>query len=186
MGEIESRLGKILREAEFDPKLKVYWLLSGSLIFVITIIGLPLLPFWLLLGPLYCGKKFKSLESKLTEKALIVRAGVMIRVEQTVPLDRIQDLTLTEGPLLKAFGLCSIRVETAGAVTTAGGGGAGLVGVVDAREFRNAVLDQREVVAGSGEASGAARLPASGAGAATLLAEIRDSLLRIEERLKER
>ena len=149
--------------------------------FVATVIGIPLIPFWLIFGPAYCSKKFESSQSVLTEKVLTVCGGVLIKVEETIPLDRIQDLTLTEDPFLKAFGLCSIRAETAGAVTTAGGGGAGLVGVVDARKFRNAVLDQRELVT-----SGGSSLPVemAEAGEKAVLEEIRDALLRIEGKMK--
>ena len=36
---------------EFDPKVKVYWWLGAMLVQASTVIGLFVVPFWLILGP---------------------------------------------------------------------------------------------------------------------------------------
>jgi putative membrane protein len=38
----------ILLSAEFDPRLKTYWMLLGALLLLSTVIGVVVLPFWLL------------------------------------------------------------------------------------------------------------------------------------------
>ena len=81
---------------------------------------------------------------------------------------------------MRYFGLQTISVETAG---SAAGALIQLVGIDGAREFRDKVLHQRDVVvAGSQQA-----LPEAVVSASTndgqILVEIRDALLRIEERL---
>ena len=176
---------KILNRAEFDPKLKLYWYLQGVGFLAVTIAGIPLLPVWFLgWGNWYCRRSFEALQCILTERSLLVKRGILFRVEKTIPLDKIQDLTLKEGPLLRWFGLCSLQVETAGQSGQAGGSEGSLVGVVDIRNFRNAVLDQRDRISGTGAVSPALPGAATGGGSVEgLLGEIRDSLRRIEKRL---
>ena len=39
-----------LIEAEFNPKVRSYWLLSGTVVLTATIVGIPLLPVWWIVG----------------------------------------------------------------------------------------------------------------------------------------
>jgi putative membrane protein len=55
--------------------------------------------------------------------------GLFTRVTATVPLRRIQTLTIREGPLHRLLGRASVRVETAG------GGGPGTQGATSQREW---------------------------------------------------
>jgi putative membrane protein len=102
-----------------------------------------------------------------------------VRVEKTVPLEQIQDLSLNSGPFLNAFGLASVKVETAG---NSGPNQADMTlpGLVDARAFRNAVLDQRRRLR-KGDRPAAAEL--GGEGMLEVLQDIRDTLKRLEARL---
>ena len=47
---VGTRDKTILWEAEFNPKVRTYWLLSGALVLLATVVGIPLLPFWFLFG----------------------------------------------------------------------------------------------------------------------------------------
>lgn len=38
----------ILEEAEFEPRVCVYWLASGAMVCTFTVVGIPLLPLWLI------------------------------------------------------------------------------------------------------------------------------------------
>ena len=139
---------KILYRAEFDEKWKTYWFLQITLIFLATVVGIVLLPFWFLgLGAWYCRCYYEHLHCTLYERSLMVGRGIFFRVEKTIPLDKIQDLTLREGPLLKHFGLLSLGIETAGQSSPQGSSEAKLVGIKNARAFRDRVLDQRDALA---------------------------------------
>lgn len=74
----------------------------------------------------------------------------MFREEKSIPLDKITDLTLKHGPVLRALGLVTLHIETAGQSTQAGAADAKLTGVVEARRFRDSVLEQRDRVAEQG------------------------------------
>ena len=176
----------ILHEATFNPKVRTYWLLSGALILTSTIVGIPLLIFWFPIGYALTGRYLARLRCVLTEKNLHVARGVLIRQEKTVPLDKITDLAMSHGPIMRRLGLRGLSVETAG--QSGPGSLIKLVGIEGTEEFRAAVLAQRERVSGSGGASSAtspAAVAANEAGVESgkVLAEIRDTLLRIEQRL---
>lgn len=175
---------QILAHAEFDGKLKVYWFLQGIFAMLASVVGVILVPFWLLgLGRWYTRRAFDALDCALTERSLIVRRGVFFKVEKTIPLDKIQDLSLREGPLLKAFGLMSVKVETAGQSAAPHGSEANLVGVVDARGFRDQVLRQRDVVTESVKGRTDRHEPLEGE-QILLLREIRDEIVTIAERIR--
>ena len=123
---------KALLEAEFETKLKAYWFLQVLLGFVVSIIGIPLALFWVLgWGQWWAKRSYESLRCILYERSLVVKRGVVFKTEKTIPLDKIQDLTVREGPLLRAFGLRSLKIETAGQSSPQGRADADLVGVVD-------------------------------------------------------
>ena len=167
----------ILQKASFNPKIKTYLLIYISLILAATIVGIVLLPFFLIIGPMLLRKYFERLSAELTTRALRFEKGVIFHVERTIPLDKIQDLTFKEGPLLKYFGLSILKVETAG-------GGAQtqadltLIGIEGASEFRSKVLEQRDRVTDNKYDQGA---PPKDDNTIAVLKEIRDSLRRIED-----
>lgn len=177
----------VLWEAEFNPKVRTYWLLSGALILLATIVGIPLLPFWFIFGYALTDRYLKRMRCVLTPGTLEVSKGLFVRVEKTVPLDKITDIGLVHGPIMRYYDLRALSVETAG--QSSAGALIKLIGVVDTEAFREAVLAQRDKLVATlagGEAAPAA-LPAAGGGdQVELLTEIRDAIHRIEGRLPER
>ena len=176
----------VLRQATFNPQVRTYWLLTGALILTVSIVGIPLLILWLPIGYALTGRYMERLRCVLTEKNLHVARGVLVRQEKTVPLDKITDLAMSHGPIMRSLGLRGLSVETAG--QSGPGSLIKLVGIEGTEEFRAAVLAQRERVGASGGALSAPSPAAAAAGEAAvesgkLLTEIRDALVRIERRL---
>ncbi len=181
--EINPRRARQLVEAKFDPRMKTYVYVGGSLFCVITIVGILLLPFWLIFGKIYIQKYFDHLFCELTTRALHFRKGVWFKTERTIPLDKIQDLTFREGPVLRYFGLSSLYIETAGqsAQSTAD---MTLTGIMDAHKFREMVMDQRDEV--TNVSSGSSSQPASENQTSELiplLNSIHDTLKKMEKKL---
>ena len=102
---------------------------------------------------------------------------MFFRKEATIPLDRITDVRLHDGPLMRMHKLRGVKVETAGQSGQNAGSEGDLVGVIDAVEFRDAILLQRQRVLG---AEPSATPSQAAVGTADLLTEIRDILARIE------
>jgi putative membrane protein len=172
----------ILRQAEFDPRLKAYSLFQSTLLMLLSIVAWPLLPFWVLgLGYYVARRQYEALDCALTERSLNFSKGIIVKVQKNVPLDKITDLALHEGPILRALGLTCLKVETAGQ-SAAQSALLSLVGIQDSLAFRDAVLNQRDRIV----ATGSAPAPASDGGSPAVLTDIRDTLGRIEGLMRER
>ena len=172
-----SVTGHTLLEARFDTNIIPYGRWWVSLLLLITVAGVPLIPFWWLFSLWYGPEYYRRASARLTANALEIRKGVFARSEATIPLNRITDLRLHDGPLMRHYGLRGLKVETAGQSGGTGMSDSDLLGVIDAVEFRDAVLRQRQNLLDS-DTTGTDS-PAAG-GVAGLLTEIRDILARME------
>jgi putative membrane protein len=171
-------------QAEFDPKVRTYWLISGALICVLTIVGIPLLLLWIPIGRYFTGRYLARMDCVLTAKALKVKKGIMVRVEKTIPLEKITDMALVQGPVMRHLNIFKLTVETAG--QSGQGALVALIGIVDAKDFREAVLAQRDKMAEKPESRPAEVQDIKGVTGTATLEEVRDSLLRIEALLSSR
>ena len=169
----------IVVSAEFDKRVIGYFWLQTLFLFLISFAFIPLIPIWLIVGRVFHKKQYENLSCELTERSLNFRKGVVIKVQKNIPLDKITDLAVNEGPLLRHFGLCSLMIETAG---SAQGSTGHLFGVVDPLEFRDKVLAQRDMVTSNIGAQAAAPAAANDG----VLVDIRDTLQRIEKSLADR
>lgn len=182
---------RVLREVEIEPSVVNYHLLSITAVCVITVVGIPLLLIALPLASWYFKRYYARLRVVLTARELKVARGILFREEKSVPLEKITDLAVYDGPIMRRMQLKGIRVETAG---QASGPGAlvRIVGIRDTDGFRDAVLNQRdritdreeEAAAMTGRAA-ASNMPAAIADGEVLTAlrEIRDVLQRIEQKI---
>jgi len=168
---------KVLHKAKFNPRIKSYVLWYTSLILILSVFLIPLLPFWLIFGNIYLNRYFERLECELTTRSLRFKKGYIFQTERTIPLDKIQDLTFKEGPLLKHFGLSILKIETAGN-TGQTSADLSLIGIVDAVNFRNMVFDQRDQVTDMGSSSEATESTTD------LLLDIRDTLRSIDQKIQ--
>ena len=176
--------GKVIWNAEFNPQVKTYWLLGGALVLTVTVAGILLLPLWFLIGKNLTGRYLKRMNCVLTERALHVGKGMFVRVEKSIPLEKITDLGLVQGPLMRYLGVEALKVETAG--QSSEGALVQLIGIVETRKFRDAVLKQRDRLATTRPAE--ERTPertvtSLDPSAVPLLTDIRDTLHRIENHL---
>ena len=170
-----------LRKAEFNLKVCTYWLLSGALVLTITIVGIPLLLLWFPIGFVFTKKYLDRMECLLTDKVLKVRKGIFVRIEKTIPLEKITDMGMVQGPIMRQFDLYTLTVETAG--QSGEGALVSLTGIIDAKSFREAVLNQREAISAVPSHLSPEAVRQEPVDASSLLSEIRDSLLRIEAKL---
>jgi membrane protein YdbS with pleckstrin-like domain len=66
----------------------------------------------LVLAPLHVN----SLEYWIEGTTLRINQGVVVRKFKSIPLDRVTDIELVQGPLMRACGIWSLRIQTAGSV----------------------------------------------------------------------
>ncbi|UCE94705.1 MAG: PH domain-containing protein, partial [Flavobacteriaceae bacterium] len=132
--------------AEFSIKIKTYILLTVSFFLFITIIGIPILIIWLLgFGQYVSRRYYENLKCTLTDRHLIFSKGAFFKVEKTIPLENIQDLTFLQNPILNLLELKVLKIETAGS-SNPDGSDMKLIGIIDSENFKKLVLEERELL----------------------------------------
>ena len=133
-----------LLSASFDPKVKRYWLLLGMFTCVISMVGIPFIPIVALIIWLVAGRILAAMSATLLTRKLVVKRGVFFKEEKSIPLEKITDVALSQGPLMRQFGLYRLSFETAG--QSGQGALVSLLGVIDAETFREAILKQKDEI----------------------------------------
>lgn len=133
---------RVIFEATFNPAVKTYWLLSLLLVSSITIVGIPFLIVSIPLFFLISGKILAAMSAVVTERKLVVKRGVFNKEEKSIPLEKITDVAMVQGPLMRLFNLYRLSFETAG--QSAQGALVSLIGINDANAFRETILSQKD------------------------------------------
>ena len=171
---------KIIQKAAFNPKIKIYILLTIGFFLFISFVGIPLLIVWFLGLGQYFGKRFyENLACQLTTHHLEYKKGVLFKVEKTIPLENIQDLTFIQNPLLNLFNLRILKIETAGN-SNPRGTDMKLIGILNTADFKTKVLEQRELLKSNSQSENSA--PNFNNETNELLTEIRDLLSDIKNK----
>ena len=186
---------EIIRAARFDAAAIIryhYYCLIPLCLLIVTI---PLAIILAIGYRIILTRIVASWSATLTPKSLLVKKGVFNKIEKTIPLEKITDLSSTEGPIMRFAGIKRLGIETAGQSGTAGGSLVSLLGIVDSDDFRARVLAQRDVGHRATLKADALELTGSnptGASDETVLHEIQDALggmaadlRRIAERLED-
>jgi len=186
-----SRDPDTLWDATFDPKVKPYYLWVTTIILCLTVVGIPIAILYVLFGSWIIQRHIDNLACTLTTRTLEIRKGIWNKSESTIPLEKITDLQMFQGPIMRHFGLRGFKVETAGQSAGPSGSLVNIIGIVDAVDFRKRVLDQRDALAERqynrshpSEPGSAPNQPESAPSTLAILTEIRDSLTRIESTLR--
>lgn len=175
----------VIEECTFrKTDIVTYQVVQTSIILALTIVMIPTL---LIIIPLIMAifpRMVETWECTLTNRAVHVKKGLFVKVKKTIPLEKITDVGSVQGPIMRRFGLQALSFETAG---QSGAGASGalvkLLGIEDSEAFRDLVLDTRDAASqGQGSTPAAAAKPASDD---QVLRDIRDSLLRIEDQMKQ-
>ena len=107
-------------EKEIDinrQKIVVYNAWIGLIPCVLLIplfgIGILLAVIQILLSVLLYPRQADALRYCYDSRALRVEKGLLFKSRKTIPLDKITDLELVQGPLMRALGMWIIKVQTA-------------------------------------------------------------------------
>ncbi len=144
------------RERSLAPKVVTAWRLSTLVSLLLPTIVLSTLGFvfldtwgWVVLGTLvalalfltlwYVPARYERWRWQLTDLAVELRFGVIVRQQETVPYFRIQQIDIVQGPLDRILDLATLQVTTASA-----SGSASLPGIAndDAPTVRAGLLER--------------------------------------------
>ena len=157
---------------EFDKKIIIYWYLVANLTLLSTVVGIVVMVFWIPFGWLVHMKQYEHMSAALTDRSVNMRMGWMFKKQQNIPLDKLTDVSIHEGPILNALGVVRMQFETAGAAPFI------LTGVKNSEQFRDLVLRQRDSLVSNPVQS------QSMVSSNEVLIEIRDLLKSIDSRFE--
>ena len=157
---------------EFDKKIIIYWWLVANLTLLASMIGIVVMIFWVPFGWLIHKKQYEHMSAALTDRSVNMRMGWMFKKQQNIPLDKLTDVSIHEGPILNALGVVRMQFETAGAAPFI------LTGVKNSEQFRDLVLRQRDSLVSNPQQTG----PSISSN--EVLIEIRDLLKSIDSRIE--
>ena len=152
---------------EFDRKIIVYWWLMANFGLLVTVVGIIAMVVWIPFGWIVHKKQFEHMSGALTDRSINMRMGWLFKKQQNIPLDKLTDVSIHEGPILNAFGVVRMQFETAGAAPFI------LTGVKNSDQFRDLVLQQRDSLVSTPQQS------APSDDSNDVLVEIRDILQQI-------
>lgn len=84
------------------------------------------------------------MSATITERKLVVKRGIFNKEEKSIPLEKITDVAMIQGPLMRMFNLYRLSFETAG--QSANGALVSLIGIDEAANFRETILTQKDKV----------------------------------------
>jgi len=105
-------------------------------------VGLVLLPIWVFwLGKSLPLRQADALRYWIEDSTLRVEEGVYFLRRKAIPLERITDIALVQGPLTRYFGLWLLQIQTSGMGTPVPE--AALLGLCDPEKVRDLILSER-------------------------------------------
>ncbi len=160
-----------IKDVEFDSKIIVYWWIMANLGLLVTFVGIIAMVVWIPFGWIVHKKQYEHMSGALTDRSINMRMGWLFKKQQNIPLDKLTDVSIHEGPILNAFGVVRMQFETAGAAPFI------LTGVKNSDQFRDLVLQQRDSLVSAPQQS------APSDDSNNVLFEIRDILQQISENI---
>jgi membrane protein YdbS with pleckstrin-like domain len=165
------------RDIRPDPRMKGYYYASMALIVVVGVlswlipllifvpspyglIGLVLLvlliSFWSFWIPLY----YTTVVYRLTDDEITWRRGVWFRRTGIVPYSRITNVDIVQGPVMRWFGISSLKIQTAGYSAQAQAE-LSLEGIEEPEELREVIMGFVRGSKAAGDATGMEAAPRS-------------------------
>ena len=172
---------RIIQQAEFNERIQKYIFWIVMFYMFISVAGIPVIFIWVAgVGQVISRKYYERLACRLTETHLEYKKGVMFRVEKTIPLENIQDLTFLDNPFLRWFDLRILKIETAGS-SNPQGSDMKLIGIIDTPAFKEMVLDQRSIIRNKNLSENEESATVRSDAHIALLTEIRDLLKEMKK-----
>lgn len=109
-GIVHLILALTLSGDDASTGILVTWLVTGGVVLLMWLIALPIVILW-----------FKNLEYVLEEDKVIIRKGILTKIQQNIPMNMVTDFRLQRTLYDRPLGIGSILVQTAGQSTTATG-----------------------------------------------------------------
>jgi putative membrane protein len=87
--------------------------------------------------------RWRNFSFRVGEREIRIDSGLLNRTHRSIPFDRIQDVTIEQGPLARALGLARVRFETGGGETRTDDGSLAAIPLARAGAIRDLVRASR-------------------------------------------
>ncbi len=116
--------------------------LAGILIFfgLFLLLAMVIIPVGIVFAAIWSELTYNNYSYNFTEDAVVIHKGVIIKTKTHIPYERIQNIDVRQGPILRAFNLNSVHIQTAGAGVVLGEGVIPAVALNDAEKIRDLLI----------------------------------------------
>jgi uncharacterized protein len=135
----------------------------------------------LVLGMIWSKLYFITVQYHMNETEITWKRGVLFHSTGIVPYNRMTDVNIVQGPLMRRFGISHLNIQTAGA-TANKSSVITIEGMNRAEELRGIIIDHMRGAAAGGATVGVVEDETSATDMSALVAEVREIRRLLEEK----
>ena len=117
------------------------WMFVDSIFTILIVIGLAVLGVCVVFACIWAPLYYKSVVYHLNDTEMTWKRGVFFRKTGIVPYNRITNVDIVQGPVMRLFGISHLRIETAGGGASKSSAEIQLEGISDPEPLRQLIMD---------------------------------------------
>ena len=130
------------------------WMFVDSIFTILIVIGLAVLGVCVVFACIWAPLYYKSVVYHLNDTEMTWKRGVFFRKTGIVPYNRITNVDIVQGPVMRLFGISHLKIETAGGGASKSSAEIQLEGISDPEPLRQLIMNfvrgQKPVAAATG------------------------------------
>ena len=117
------------------------WMFIDSIFSIFLILGIAALAVCVIFACIWAPLYYKSVVYHLNETEMTWRRGVFFRKTGIVPYNRITNVDIVQGPVMRVFGIYHLKIETAGGGASKNSAEIQIEGVENPEPIRQLIMD---------------------------------------------
>lgn len=117
------------------------WMFVDSIFTIFIVIGLAVLGVCVVFACIWAPLYYKSVVYHLNDTEMTWKRGVFFRKTGIVPYNRITNVDIVQGPVMRLFGISHLKIETAGGGASKSSAEIQLEGISDPEPLRQLIMD---------------------------------------------
>lgn len=117
------------------------WMFVDSILTILIVIGLAVLGVCVVFACIWAPLYYKSVVYHLNDTEMTWKRGVFFRKTGIVPYNRITNVDIVQGPVMRLFGISHLKIETAGGGASKSSAEIQLEGISDPEPLRQLIMD---------------------------------------------
>lgn len=117
------------------------WMFVDSIFTILIVIGLAVLGVCVVFACIWAPLYYKSVVYHLNDTEMTWKRGVFFRKTGIVPYNRITNVDIVQGPVMRLFGISHLKIETAGGGASKSSADIQLEGISDPEPLRQLIMD---------------------------------------------